>query len=339
MIYPAQFYKSLSFYLGVPLALGIIFGFSRVGTMAHLFPKPVSIVYWCSMVLVLWTLHEICSRLVARALKPWRPPLWLIVLPGAILQTSIGGFYIGMHQRFFMGFLATPNTFKPISVSIETVLTDFPHLLMQNAGPIALWVGVNYFFDRLAGLPRFRYEAAEPLSAPAAPGIASFSPLESQAVHDATQASAVSSPSSPIPAVSASSAPASARSLPAAPSRLYGRLPDSVKGEILAISALDHYLQILTDKGSATLHGRLVDAVCEMPSGQGWQVHRSHWVHRSAIRRLLVEQQRYSLERIDGTVVPVSSRYVELLKAAGFKPHAVSTRKGDQRRLEVDQSN
>jgi DNA-binding LytR/AlgR family response regulator len=108
---------------------------------------------------------------------------------------------------------------------------------------------------------------------------------------------------------------------------LHSRLPENLKGEILAISALDHYLQVLTEKGSATVHGRFADAVSEMPVGSGWQVHRSHWVHRSAIRRLLVEQQRYSIERVDGTVVPVSSRYVEVLKMAGFKPHTAAVRK------------
>jgi hypothetical protein len=314
MIQPAQFYKGVTLHVGVPLALGITFGFARAGTMAHLFPKPVSIVYWCTLLLVLWSLMEVCSRAVERMLRPWRPPLWLIVLPGAILQTSLGGFYIEAHQRFFMGFLPSPSDFKPIHIELSSLL-HFHRLLLLNAGPIALWVGINYFFDRLVDFPRFRYPPAQVPSVPSPAMATSSSP-----------------PPSPDPALTPappSAAPTTPAAAPVAIATgyLHSRVPENLKGEILAISALDHYLHVLTEKGSAIVHGRFVDAVSEMPVGCGWQVHRSHWVHRSAIRRLLVEQQRYSIERVDGTVVPVSSRYVEVLKMAGFKAHAASVRK------------
>jgi len=287
MIQPVVFYRALSFYIGVPLVIGLAFGFSQSGMLAPLLRKPVSIIYWITLLLVLWALYEICSRLAARALKRYRPPLWLILVVGSLIQTPLGAIYIGLHQRFFAAFLPEPNAFAHLSFgSLQTMLLEYPRMLLQNAVPMAIWLGVNYFFDRLVGMPRFRHAAPELSTPPRAP-----------------------EPSPPVNEPSVVPQP-----------RLVSRLPDAVQGEIRSISALDHYLQVTTDNGSAVVHGRLAEAIADMPKDCGWQVHRSHWVHRAAIKRLLVDQQKYRLERSDGVIVPVSNRYVELLKAAGFKP-------------------
>lgn len=72
------------FYVALPLVLGLIMGGSRAG-MGRLMSPQLSLAYWVGSMLLMWSSFGIGSRIAAWTLKPWKPPLWLILLAGAIL--------------------------------------------------------------------------------------------------------------------------------------------------------------------------------------------------------------------------------------------------------------
>jgi len=114
-----------------------------------------------------------------------------------------------------------------------------------------------------------------------------------------------------------------AASLKAAGSRrpaILARLPVDRRGALLALSAEDHYVRVITTSGETLVLIRLGDAMGETGDVPGLQVHRSHWVARDAVRavRRLGDGAVVTLET--GRDVPVSRRFVPALRQAGLLP-------------------
>ncbi|EDM72179.1 D-cysteine desulfhydrase [Roseobacter sp. AzwK-3b] len=100
------------------------------------------------------------------------------------------------------------------------------------------------------------------------------------------------------------------------------RLPVERRGALLALSAEDHYVRVHTDRGAALCLLRLSDAIRETGDIPGLQVHRSHWVARPAIAATRRNGDKAVIRLTDGTELPVSRRYVPILKEAGLLPRA-----------------
>jgi len=88
--------------------------------------------------------------------------------------------------------------------------------------------------------------------------------------------------------------------------------------DIIALSAEDHYVRVYTPVGSDLILYRFSDAMAEMPDGVGLQVHRSHWVRKSAITAFKKKGNGHYLVLGVDTEIAVSKRFVELLKAHGI---------------------
>lgn len=101
--------------------------------------------------------------------------------------------------------------------------------------------------------------------------------------------------------------------------RLLRRLCDENVGDVLRLSASDHYVEVVTTEGSEVLRLRFTDAIDEMEPVEGYCVHRSHWVARSAI--VGVERKnahKLFLRLANGDRVPVSRKYRPGLEDAGI---------------------
>ncbi|NNE05565.1 MAG: hypothetical protein HKN15_07580 [Xanthomonadales bacterium] len=97
------------------------------------------------------------------------------------------------------------------------------------------------------------------------------------------------------------------------------RLPLSLrKGRLHALFAEGHYIRVYTDLGSDLVLFRLKDAVRELRSLQGMQVHRSWWVARSAIKDSGRENGRLWLTLEGDIRVPVSRPNVKKLRELGW---------------------
>lgn len=99
---------------------------------------------------------------------------------------------------------------------------------------------------------------------------------------------------------------------------LLRRIAPEVQDEILAITGRDHYVDILTRKGKASLLMRFSDAMAEAAPTDGAQVHRSHWVAWSAVERVERSGDRILLVLSNAARVPVSRSYRDLLVRRGL---------------------
>jgi len=92
---------------------------------------------------------------------------------------------------------------------------------------------------------------------------------------------------------------------------IYERLPDEVKGNLMAISSSDHYVQVLTDCGSTSVLLRFSDALREIEGVPGQRVHRSHWVADSAVNYVRRDGYRHFVVLRSGDELPVSRTYAD----------------------------
>jgi len=83
-------------------------------------------------------------------------------------------------------------------------------------------------------------------------------------------------------------------------------LPPFKRGNIISLSAKDHYVKITTDAGQHTHRMSMKEAVAMLPKDTGLQVHRSHWVAFSAMLSLEAQAGRQFLTLRNGQQVPVS---------------------------------
>jgi len=121
----------------------------------------------------------------------------------------------------------------------------------------------------------------------------------------------------PVPLRSGLSDAVGTTSLPGP--RLLRRLSDDVRAPVLRLSANDHYVEVVTTRGKQVLRLRLSDAINEMEPVEGFCVHRSHWVTRSAI----VQVERENAHKLfvllkNGDRVPVSRTYRGELERMGI---------------------
>lgn len=90
------------------------------------------------------------------------------------------------------------------------------------------------------------------------------------------------------------------------------------RAEILALSAEDHYVQVLTDRGRALVLAPLSEAAEALGSDTGLRIHRSHWVARRALESPGTTLSRTAIRLADGTELPVSRSGRRALHHAGL---------------------
>ncbi|MEO3387546.1 LytTR family DNA-binding domain-containing protein [Mesorhizobium sp. CAU 1741] len=99
---------------------------------------------------------------------------------------------------------------------------------------------------------------------------------------------------------------------------LMDRLPAHLRGTLSHLSMQDHYVEVVTDKGSHLLLLRLSDAIAETQGIDGLQIHRSHWVARHAVARVERSGERMTLEMRNGEKLPVSRARMKDIRDAGL---------------------
>ena len=96
------------------------------------------------------------------------------------------------------------------------------------------------------------------------------------------------------------------------------KLPLGRRGPLIRIEAQDHYLNVVTQNGSALLLLRLQDAVAALHAADGLQVHRSHWVAKNAVAQHRRIQGRDFLVLVSGDEIPVSRSFRPAVLVAGL---------------------
>lgn len=287
----------LLFFGLVPALIGLLLGATRAG-VANFFPWMTGILFWVASSVAAWACLFAGSSVAGVLLRPWRPPLWLILLVGALFGSTVArycvfGVVVLLGDHMLAG--RTPQPLPPFELSAEFVV----RYLQGWTGVFATWVAVGLLFDRWFGFPRYSREADS-----AVPSRPTALPEE---------AAAVTSPA--VPAAAAPAAPATD-----APSSLLDRLPEKLGRHVVALEAEDHYVRVHTDRGSTLVLARLSDAIEELATLDGVRVHRSWWARREAVARVTVNGKGLLLTLTTGLQVPVSQAYKEVARQAGLSP-------------------
>ncbi|MBW4706895.1 LytTR family transcriptional regulator [Roseobacter sp. YSTF-M11] len=101
-------------------------------------------------------------------------------------------------------------------------------------------------------------------------------------------------------------------------SGLIKRLPGAKRGTLIRISAQDHYVEVVTDKGTTLLPMRFRDAMAETAPVTGAQVHRSHWIALHAVTGSKRIRGRPGFVMSDGSLVPIGRTFVPHLRDRGI---------------------
>jgi hypothetical protein len=273
------------FYVGLPLAIALLFTLARSG-LAALLPFGLGLMVWTLLVLPAWWGAQAMSMLAHRLLRPWAPSLWAVCIAGSIGQALLlSPYYRAVFE--WAGSLTSSGRlhgdFPPPEFSLAYVAT----LLWSIAPGATVWTAVNYVYDRVLGVPRFRYAPAEP------PARASTPP-----------------PVAPAPPAE----PVAAASPPTLPLLTRSRLPAGA--EIRALTAEEHYVRVYTDAGTDLVRYRFSDALTELDAvTAGMQVHRSWWVRIDRVAAWHDRGRSCELELQGGLQVPVSLAFREAVIA------------------------
>lgn len=100
--------------------------------------------------------------------------------------------------------------------------------------------------------------------------------------------------------------------------RVVQRLEPKMQGRLIAMTVRDHYVDIYTDKGRASLLMRFADAMEETGPEPGDQIHRSHWVAWWAVKGVERSPGKLWLRLCPELRLPVSRTYRERLVARGL---------------------
>lgn len=327
---PLPAVRGLLFFIVLPGLIGTLLGANRTGVALY-FHWPVGVLFWTAASIAVWFLLYAGSALTARALDPWNPPLWLVLLAGAIAGSIPARYTVyGMVEAFenAMLFGRAPQPIPAFDASWEFAV----YYLEVWSGVYVVWVAAGLFFDWWCGYPRYgRFRPAEaergrPLPMPAG----GESP--SQARQRTAASLAPISPISPIGPVahrSGAAAPSPGTEPAREPqSALLDRLPEKLGRDVLALKAEDHYVRVYTDKGSTLVLSRISDAIEELAPLDGIRVHRSYWVRKSAVRAVGKRRRGLTLKLCNGLELPVSQSYKELVRQSGLsgsRPRAERT--------------
>lgn len=101
---------------------------------------------------------------------------------------------------------------------------------------------------------------------------------------------------------------------------LLSAIDPPLNGDILWVAAQEHYVRITTAHENRMVLARFSDIVRELSLLDGLQVHRSHWVARSAIAKEQRSGQNLSLVLSTGDIVPVSRSFKSQLAMARESP-------------------
>jgi len=86
-------------------------------------------------------------------------------------------------------------------------------------------------------------------------------------------------------------------------------IPAEKRGDVLLMSAADHYVEFFTEQGSHLRRMTMKAAVEKANAAEGMRVHRSHWVAYHAMLALEKDGERYILTLRSAQRVPVSPKY------------------------------
>ena len=260
-------------FLVVPLLIAV-FGAANNWQLQQTVGTWDALAFYTAHALVPWWLSALMTWFCYRLLRPWRPPMLVIVILGGICGAIAAYPYANW----------LTSQFEAGRQGADTLSQVVPFASVQFLGhlgrAVVSWAGINWLFDRFLGLPRYRYDERTAASRSEA-----LTPPEPQG-----------EPVTPTPGF-----------LRRIDDRVCAK-------DVLALKAEQHYVSVVTASNSFLVLYRFGDAVEEMAGEPGLQVHRSYWVNTDHIERAHAHSKRFTLTLTNGDVVPVSVPYQGMVR-------------------------
>ncbi len=96
----------------------------------------------------------------------------------------------------------------------------------------------------------------------------------------------------------------------------FKRLPVHLGQDLYSLSVSDHYVEAITSKGSHMVLMRFGDALNEVETIKGVQLHRSHWIALNAVKNVDKRDGKLIVVLKNGTRYPVSRSRMQAVKQA-----------------------
>jgi hypothetical protein len=99
------------------------------------------------------------------------------------------------------------------------------------------------------------------------------------------------------------------------PTRFLKELRSRTSGDLISISSELHYVRVVTTDTEVMFLYNLKDAIDELPSSAGVQIHRSHWVAKEHVKGLTKRNGNVECTLSNGKKLPVSRRKYSEIKS------------------------
>ncbi len=283
-------WRHAAFYIGAPVMLAALGAMNNWGLQESIgYFGTVS--YYSAHAFIPWWIACTMTSIVMLALKPWKPPPIVLLLLGTIVCFILTLPYTNWIIRAFHALYPALDNTPVFSVLFST---NFWGRMLEAA---VVWVGINFFFDRFVGLPRYRYVIPRGYD-----------------FRDLNKTKEESSDADETIQIGSGYDGETTQAQRPAPGFLE-RIPAIVELDgILAIKAEQHYIRVYTLEREYMVLYRFSDAVRELEPALGVQVHRSYWVNRSAIERLRHSAKKLTVLLNSGMELPVSGPYQGLVR-------------------------
>lgn len=291
---------ALILYGAIPLGIAMVMAWNPTGQRAPLMPGYLwAMLYWLGILWPLWVLLDACTRGLKFCFDALsiRVPLLALLVAACVLAVFPMRVYLiyywALVDRLLYPAAAVPLTQLP-GMFPENI-RQFVGTLQRGGVLFGVWISVNYFYARTLRLPRYGHVHTKADG----PGVTGIDPAlarrgPSPVLDPAAQGQPRPQPVEPPPL----------------PSAIAERLSRHAGCGLLALQAQDHYVRVVTTHGSELILYRFSDAVRELAPEHGLRVHRSFWVARCAMQRLLHRAGRHYLVLGNGERVPVSRTYL-----------------------------
>lgn len=283
-----------AFYLGMPMLLAIPLGWYGAG-LASQASRPVGLLLWGLIVCLSWWCSDLCTRLLAFASGSRHPRSASLLVGGFFINIVLARYHSPAVIAACLHFgLIEPTPMIVRFMSAPRDLLDLHYLtgLVTTGVPgLVFWLAGNLAFERyretaaaeraVASRDAARFDLPDVMTSAAGGGPTGNG---GYAMKLAGSPQPVAQPPAQAAAGAHSPSPAAAQE-PHFFRRL-ARLAGLGVDELVAVEAEDHYIQVHSTRGKELVYYRFRDALQELESVPGLQIHRSAWVSRRHVTGL-----------------------------------------------------
>jgi hypothetical protein len=272
-------WRLAAFYVGVPVVVAVYGALNNWQLIDMAGYVPALGFYAAHAIPPWWTTCALTS-LTMLALARWKPNPYILMLIGSLAAAVVTLPYTNWLTAAWHSRWSIEHLDQQIAPLFSLEFWRF------TTSATVVWLAVNFVFDRFLGLPRYRYIIPRGYD-----------------FHEPNTLKNVDA--EPGPERGSRDKPGFMQRMPV----------DVGLDDILAIKAEQHYIRVFTANRDYMLLHRFSDAVHELGTDIGMQVHRSYWINRKAIASIRPRAKKFQVELVTGERVPVSTPYHAMVKA------------------------